>query len=94
MLHTVLSERFAMANTIKFANEEIEKVKTIAEVKGQALREKENQFQEMTRIIQELNRNLVDLQSNNPSIAENTVFSKIAGDVNNLIVTKFSLSLA
>lgn len=40
MLHTVLSERFAMASTIKFANEEIEKVKAIAEFKGQALREK------------------------------------------------------
>lgn len=94
MLHTVLSERFAMANTIKFANEEIEKVKAIAEVKGQALREKENQFQEMTRIVQELHRNLSDVQNNNPSLLGNASFTKVLGDINNQVISKFSLSIS
>lgn len=52
MLHSVLSERFAMANVIKQANEEIEKAKALAEIKGQALREKENQFQVMSKTVQ------------------------------------------
>lgn len=94
MLHTILGERFAMASTIKFANEEIEKVKAIAELKGHALREKENQLSEANRIIQELAKNLTTIQNNTPSLAGNSSFLKIVGEVNNLIVTKFSLSLS
>lgn len=71
MLHSVLSERFAMANVIKQANEEIEKAKALAEVKGQALREKENQFQVMSKTIQGLRDTLSQLISNNASLSTN-----------------------
>lgn len=94
MLHTVLSERFAMASTIKYANEEIEKVKAIAEFKGQALREKENQFQEMSRIVQDLNKTLGDIRNNNPSIASVTAFSSVCENVNNLVSSKFTLCIS
>lgn len=47
----------------------------------------------MTRIIQELNRSLTDIQNNNPSLAESSSFTRIVNDVNNLVVSKFSLSL-
>lgn len=40
MLNTVMSERFAMANAVKHANMEIEKVKAIADAKALALRER------------------------------------------------------
>jgi hypothetical protein len=62
MLHTVLGERFAMANAIKFANEEIEKAKALAEIKGLALREKEAQFQSLSRTVQELHRGLSEAE--------------------------------
>lgn len=52
MLHTVLAERFAMANAIKYANEEIEKAKALSEIKGAALREKEAQFQALSKTVQ------------------------------------------
>jgi hypothetical protein len=59
MLHTILGERFAMANAIKYANEEIEKAKHLTELKGTALREKEAQFQSLSKTVQELHRSLV-----------------------------------
>jgi hypothetical protein len=40
MLNTVLEERFAMANLVKQANLEIEKVRTISDKRAQALKEK------------------------------------------------------
>jgi hypothetical protein len=76
MLHTVLTERFAMANTIKKANEEIEKAKNLAEIKGQALREKENQFQIMSKTIKDLKSTLVDLTNNNPSLKDNSYLTR------------------
>lgn len=94
MLHTILTERFAMANTIKTANEEIQKVRAIADAKGQALREKENQFQETNKIIGDLNKVLSDLKNNNRSLETNSSFINVTEQVNNLIVTKFALTMS
>lgn len=52
MLNTVLSERFAMANAVKQANSEIEKVKAIADAKANILRDRENQLQQATKMVQ------------------------------------------
>lgn len=53
MLNTVLAERFAMVSAIKYANEEIEKAKAVAELKGAALRERKlnsNLFLRLSKI--------------------------------------------
>lgn len=76
MINTILNERFAMANTIKYANDEIEKAKTLAEVKGQALREKENQLNSLSSVIKNLYYGLQSFQKSNPEISTNLTFNK------------------
>ena len=49
MLNTILEERFAMANLVKQANLEIEKVKSISDKRASALREKETQFLQISK---------------------------------------------
>jgi len=71
MLNTVLSERFAMANAVKQANSEIEKVKSLADVKANLLRDRENQLQQATSTIKQLVANLSTLRDNNPSLQNN-----------------------
>lgn len=53
MLNTILEERFAMANLVKQANLEIEKVKTISDKRAAALREKETQFLQISKQLSE-----------------------------------------
>ncbi len=53
MLNTVLEERFAMANLVKHANIEIEKVRTISDKRAQALKEKETQFLQASKTLSE-----------------------------------------
>lgn len=72
MLNTVLSERFAMANAVKQANSEIEKVKSLADVKANLLRDRENQLQQATSTIKQLVANLSTLRDNNPSLKNNS----------------------
>ena len=72
MLHTVLTERFAIANVIKQANEEVIKAKELTEIKAHALREKEGQLQLMAHTIDELKGALSQLRENSPSLGENT----------------------
>lgn len=71
MLNTVLSERFAMANAVKQANSEIQKVKSLADVKANLLRDRENQLQQATSTIKQLVANLTTLRDNNPSLRNN-----------------------
>lgn len=88
MLHTMLSERFAMANAIKYANEEIEKAKALAELKGAALREKETQFQSLSKTVQDLHRSLVELQGSG-AVSKNSSISKYIDTLGGLISTTF-----
>lgn len=94
MLNTVLSERFAMASAIKQANEEIEKSKALADLKGKALREKETQFQEMSKSVQDAFSVLSELKQNNQSFSSNNAFNRAYENLNALITTKFAISLA
>jgi hypothetical protein len=87
MLHTVLGERFAMASAIKYANEEIEKAKALAEIKGAALREKEAQFQILSKTVQELHRGLVEAESG--GIAQNSSITQQIDTLGNLITSTF-----
>jgi len=92
MLHTVLSERFAMANTIKYANEEILKAKALAELKGAALREKEQQFQSLSKTIQDLYRSLNELQ-NSGAISERSLVSSHIENLGGLITSSFTVRI-
>lgn len=51
MLNSVLEQRFAMANLVKQANIEIEKVRAISDKRASALREKENQFLQTSKVL-------------------------------------------
>jgi hypothetical protein len=53
MLNTILEERFAMANLVKQANLEIEKVRSISDKRAAALREKETQFLQISKQLSE-----------------------------------------
>lgn len=61
MLNTILEERFAMANLVKQANLEIEKVKSISDKRAAALREKENQYQQIAKQLSEFYRTVSTL---------------------------------
>ena len=88
MLNTVLAERFAMVSAIKYANEEIEKAKAIAELKGAALREKETQFQSLSKTVQDLHRSLIELQ-NSGAISGNSSVSKYIDTLGGLVSNTF-----
>lgn len=94
MLNTVLSERFAMANAVKHANLEIEKVKALADAKAVALREKDNQLQQAQTLVAQLQQSLNGVYENNPSFQENAAFKRSLDQVNQAVVTKFALSLS
>jgi hypothetical protein len=51
ILYSSLHDRFATANLVKQANIEIEKVRAISDTRATALREKENQFLQASKLI-------------------------------------------
>lgn len=93
MLNTVLSERFAMANAVKQANLEIEKVKVIADTKASLLRERENQLQQATKTIQDLLGSLTNIRNNVASLQDNAEFNRTIETVNSQLVTGFAFKL-
>jgi len=92
MLNTVLAERFAMANAIKYANEEIEKAKSLAEIKAGALREREGQLQALSKTVQELYRSLNELQ-NSGAISSNSLVSRNLDILGNLVSSSFTIQI-
>jgi hypothetical protein len=82
MLNTILQERFAMGNIIRQANVEIERSRAISEVQGQALRERENQFLQASKIINETQQTLNELFANNASLTENVTLVRISESLN------------
>lgn len=63
MLNTILEERFAMANLVKQANLEIEKVKSISDKRAAALREKETQFAQISKQLAEFYKVVGDMNN-------------------------------
>jgi hypothetical protein len=92
MLHTMLGERFAMASAIKYANEEIEKAKALAELKGAALREKETQFQALSKTVQDLYRGLSELQGSG-YVTGNSSIARYVDTLGNLVNTTFTVHI-
>ena len=92
MLNTVLAERFAMANAIKYANEEIEKAKSLAEIKAGALREREGQLQALSKTVQELYRSLNELQ-NSGAVGSNSLVARNLDILGNLVSSSFTVQI-
>lgn len=65
MLNTILEERFAMANLVKQANLEIEKVRVISDKRAAALREKETQYLQISKSLSEFYRTVGELYESN-----------------------------
>lgn len=68
MLNTILEERFAMANLVKQANLEIEKVKSISDKRAVALREKETQFAQVSKQLAEFYKVVGDLNKSSEGV--------------------------
>lgn len=93
MLNTVLEERFAMANLVKQANLEIEKVRSISDKRAQALKEKENQFAQVTKHLQLTHDGLKDLFANNASFKDNSVVVRLFEDLRSYVSTDYAVRL-
>jgi hypothetical protein len=96
MLNTILEERFAMANLVKQANLEIEKVRSISDKRATALREKETQFLQISKQLSEF-YNVVNTlnQSSEGSrlFSGSSNFSKLFGELGQWIKSDFVVRL-
>lgn len=84
MLNTILEERFAMANLVKQANLEIEKVKSISDKRAAALREKETQFQQISKQLAEFYKTvntLYDTVDGKRVFSGSSTFSRLFTDL-------------
>lgn len=96
MLNTILEERFAMANLVKQANLEIEKVKSISDKRAAALREKETQFAQVSRSLSEFYKVVGDMNESSEgrrlfSGASN--FSRLFSDLGQWMKSEFVIRL-
>ena len=85
MLNTVLEERFAMANLVRQANIEIEKVRAISDQRAAALREKENQYAQASKALAESKDALANLLANNPSLHDNVVINRVYTNISGYV---------
>lgn len=68
MLTTILQERFAMANLVKQANIEVEKAKAISSSNANAIKELENKWLPLQKLIKDKQETLNKILSNNPTL--------------------------
>lgn len=96
MLNTILEERFAMANLVKQANLEIEKVKSISDKRAAALREKETQYLQISKQLSEFYRVVGELYETNEGrrvLSGSSHFSKLYTDLGQWIKSDFVVRL-
>ena len=96
MLNTILEERFAMANLVKQANLEIEKVKTISDKRAVALREKETQFLQISKQLSEFHKVVGDLYQTTEGrriLSGSSSFSKLFTELDQWISSSFVVRL-
>jgi hypothetical protein len=87
IINTILQERFAMANLVRQANLEIEKVRAVSDKQAAAYRERENQFLLTSKTLSETQTTLNDLIANNPTLQDNVVLIRLTQNL-----TSFSAS--
>lgn len=95
MLNTILEERFAMANLVKQANLEIEKVKAISDKRSVALREKETQFLQISKQLSEFYKVVGEVYESNEGrkVMTGSSFSRIFIDLGKWINSDFMIRL-
>jgi hypothetical protein len=96
MLNTILEERFAMANLVRNANLEIEKVKSISDKRASALREKETQFHQISKQLSEFYKVVGDMYESNEGrrvLSGSTNFSRIFTDLGQWIKSDYVVRL-
>lgn len=96
MLNTILEERFAMANLVKQANLEIEKVKSISDKRAAALREKETQFLQISKQLSDFYSIVNDVFSTNDGrriLSGSSNLSRQLGDIGNWVSSGFAVRL-
>lgn len=96
MLNTILEERFAMANLVKNANLEIEKVRSISDKRAHALREKETQFQQISKQMSEFYKVIGEISNSSEGsklFSTNSSFSKMYGDLGQWMKSDYMVRL-
>lgn len=96
MLNTILEERFAMANLVKQANLEIEKVKTISDKRAAALREKETQYYQISKQLADFYKtvnSLYETSEGQKVFSSSSAFSNLYKDVGQWINSGFAVKL-
>lgn len=96
MLNTILEERFAMANLVKQANLEIEKVRAISDKRAVALREKETQFSQISKQLAEFYKAVNESYGTNDGrklLSGSSNLSRLLSDLGNWINTGFAIRL-
>lgn len=93
MLNTVLEERFAMANLVKQANLEIEKVRAISDKRAEALKEKETQFLQVSKSLNDTYSALGEALKNNPTLQENIAISRAYQGLGSFTTSSFAVKL-
>ena len=96
MLNTILEERFAMANLVKQANLEIEKVRAISDKRAAALREKETQFFQISKQLSEFYNVVNTLYESNDGrriFSGSSAFTKLFGELGQWIKSDFVVRL-
>lgn len=71
-----------MANLVKQANLEIEKVRTISDKRAAAYKERENLFLQTSKTLTESHKALSELLANNSSLKSNQVISRLYENLN------------
>jgi len=85
MLSTILAERFAMANLVKQANIEIERVQAISNANANAIKNLENKWLPAQKLISEKRDLLNRLLTNNPSLRGYPELATIAKDFDSIV---------
>lgn len=96
MLNTILEERFAMANLVRQANLEIEKVKSISDKRAATLREKETQFLQISKQLSEFYKvvnNLYETSEGRRVFSGSSAFSKLFTDLGDWMKSEFVVKL-
>lgn len=96
MLNTILEERFAMANLVKQANLEIEKVRSISDKRATALREKETQFYQISKQLADFYKtvnSLYETTDGQKVLSSSSAFNNLYKDVGQWIQSGFAIKL-
>jgi len=70
MLSTILAERFTMANLVKQANIEIERVQAVSAANANAVKNLENKWLPLQKLISEKKDALNRVLANNPTLGD------------------------